>query len=419
MSETYIQKNRGVTLIELMISQVLGLVIIAAMMVILVPAIAGFHHNNAISLIQETSRMAMDSLDKVIQQSGYRGCNGNVSYSSPINRSHASVSTRLGNWAYSNFGLRGFAADDLNSINQVFGKSWGKNRYTPGGEPIGDILLTRSTAGAEMELVNHDPDRQTMEFLGNLSTLISKGQIIEINDCYHAATFQIDRNDKPQYRALKNTTTIYYGSDQTINCNAIRRDSSGLLAETGIVLLGGTGNGSCSDESARAGFHRYRFASGSTAHKVLTTTFYLAEDSSSGEPTLYRMGFATNGSSSYSEAIVEGVENIRFLYGQDINGDGTPDSYRNATELNLNPETWRQIVSIHGWLTIRSIADRGRSELNSAIVFPDTRGTLIHCIESNHHQVQACPGSNLESEPGNQRKRRVIEKEFYLRNHLT
>ena len=54
---------------------------------------------------------------------------------------------------------------------------------------------------------------------------------------------------------------------------------------------------------------------------------------------------------------MEGIENIRFLYGVDINGDNRVDTYRNETQMQAN--AWdtsiAPILTVQVFLLVRSL----------------------------------------------------------------
>lgn len=61
--------------------------------------------------------------------------------------------------------------------------------------------------------------------------------------------------------------------------------------------------------------------------------FYLANDVTTGESTLYRNNDAT----------VEGLEDIQFLYGQDTDNDHQPDSFVTRSAVGTD---WKDIVAV-------------------------------------------------------------------------
>jgi type IV pilus assembly protein PilW len=90
-------------------------------------------------------------------------------------------------------------------------------------------------------------------------------------------------------------------------------------------------------------------------------TYYIASETYSqgsksiNVPTLKRMTLSTSGLTE--ETIMEGVENIRFLYGVDINGDNRVDTYRNEAQMQANAwdTSMAPILTVQVFLLIRSL----------------------------------------------------------------
>lgn len=92
---------------------------------------------------------------------------------------------------------------------------------------------------------------------------------------------------------------------------------------------------------------------------------YFIADDASGIPILRRKTLTSTGMSN-DEQLVEGIENIRFLYGFDNDGDSTPDSFMsasNVTELMWDNEGFQRLVAIKAFILVRSI-NQDRSYTN-------------------------------------------------------
>ncbi|MGX9462380.1 PilW family protein [Shewanella sp. A14] len=80
-------------------------------------------------------------------------------------------------------------------------------------------------------------------------------------------------------------------------------------------------------------------------------------DIEKGIPILSRKTLTSKGMKN-DEQLVEGIENIRFLYGFDNNGDSTPDSYipaSSVTPLMWDNETFQRLVAIKIFILVRSV----------------------------------------------------------------
>lgn len=96
--------------------------------------------------------------------------------------------------------------------------------------------------------------------------------------------------------------------------------------------------------------------------------YYIQEDS--GVPVLRRRVLRNGGmntSGSY-EQLVEGIENMRVLYGFDNDGDDTADSFmpvQNVTNLMWDNELFQRLVALRIYLLVRSV-DEDRNFTNDA-----------------------------------------------------
>jgi len=96
---------------------------------------------------------------------------------------------------------------------------------------------------------------------------------------------------------------------------------------------------------------------------------YYVGRGASGEPALFRRSYASGGSGDTQE-IVEGVENMQVIYGEDTDGDSLADVYRIATDVG----NWGSVVALRVGLLLRTV-ESGRQE-NDARVY-DLLGTGI------------------------------------------
>jgi type IV pilus assembly protein PilW len=73
---------------------------------------------------------------------------------------------------------------------------------------------------------------------------------------------------------------------------------------------------------------------------------YSIRPGANGQPALFkRIGTAT------AQELVEGIENMQILYGEDTNGDNTPDYYVAAGSVG----DWERVISVRATLTARTL----------------------------------------------------------------
>jgi type IV pilus assembly protein PilW len=117
------------------------------------------------------------------------------------------------------------------------------------------------------------------------------------------------------------------------------------------------------------------YASGSRVYQAQQTTFCIADGADPAQPSLRRLTNPTSSQScaSNGDELIEGVENMQILYGEDTdadsegaNGDGTANRYVAIDTADLNPD---RIVSVRLSLLVRSINDNLTTDL-SPYTFP-------------------------------------------------
>jgi len=89
---------------------------------------------------------------------------------------------------------------------------------------------------------------------------------------------------------------------------------------------------------------------------LIYNAFHVDDDGSTKDslgnyiPILYAVGSTVNN----RQPVVNGIENIQFMYGIDTDGNGSADQYLNATDVSA-AAAWRQVVSIKVALLARSL----------------------------------------------------------------
>ena len=76
--------------------------------------------------------------------------------------------------------------------------------------------------------------------------------------------------------------------------------------------------------------------------------YFSVQQNASGTPVLMCSGSRTNA----AQEVAEGVENIQFTYGEDIDSDGIADRYVNSTSVT----NWSGVVSVNIAVLVRSLA---------------------------------------------------------------
>ncbi|KZK69250.1 pilus assembly protein PilW [Shewanella baltica] len=84
---------------------------------------------------------------------------------------------------------------------------------------------------------------------------------------------------------------------------------------------------------------------------------YYIKDDADGIPILRRRTLTTGNGMSNEDQLVEGIENMRILYGFDNDGDDTPDTFLSAdevTSLMWDNQEFQRLVALKVYLLVRS-----------------------------------------------------------------
>lgn len=180
-------------------------------------------------------------------------------------------------------------------------------------------------------------------------------------------------NNKPaHFRRLwgyENTATSEHLS--CLNYNAVKTNTDVLQLKR--FLGPSVSNGDSNAIYVAANSSQVAFFIGVTPATVIENSrlweyqhhVYFIADDANGIPILRRKTLTSTGMSN-DEQLVEGIENIRFLYGFDNDGDSTPDSYIPAlsvTESMWDNQVFQRLVAIKAFILVRSI-NQDRSYTN-------------------------------------------------------
>ena len=110
--------------------------------------------------------------------------------------------------------------------------------------------------------------------------------------------------------------------------------------------------------------------------------YFVATDPDGNFPGLYRQVFDSNPNNAnrfeeYAERLIDGVENMQILYGEDTSGNRVPDAYLTATAVG----NWANVVSVKLALLFATVFedftasfDAGTYHLLDTLAFDPTPG---------------------------------------------
>jgi type IV pilus assembly protein PilW len=204
------QAQRGVTLVELMVAMVLGLLVVAGAVSLTVANRRSYSTNEGLSQVQESGRTAFELLARDVRQAGILGCDNRGRIANVLDPAG-------GFWWQTWFGVRGFGGALAGAA--PFG--------TARGERVAgtDALQTQGLQGAGMTVATHATTSQTITVNGARDAVVN--DIMVICDFDHATIFQV--------RGLVGATSFTHtnGGSGPGNC------SNGLGFPT-VCTVGGT-----------------------------------------------------------------------------------------------------------------------------------------------------------------------------------
>lgn len=301
-------RQAGLSLVELMIALALGLMLVAAMGYLYVGQRQTWRALDAVARLQENGRTALDLLGQDLRMAGYGGC---VALAGLKPALLARLDDADKQPHFVNL-LNPFLVQG----RQVRGHAgWGVDRNLD-GSLTADDLPAHYLAGTDTLMVvgGGNPVRPITAGMNGVAEGIPvgtgvtyrQGALALIADCAKGDVFRVS-NDSSDYGSIKHSASLPHA--------ALRNSAPGLSKTY--------------DTAAQV--------------MPLNLNIYYLGTNPAGRPALYRLPWASNGTGwGSSEELVEGVEAMRIVYGEDTSGDGNVDVYRPAGAV----DDWARVRTV-------------------------------------------------------------------------
>ena len=309
-------RQRGFSVVELMVAMVIGLILMAGVLQAFSGSRATYTINERLARLQENQRIAADMIQNDIRQAGYRGCAKETPFSNTLN----SDTTLQWNFAVP---LQGYEATTATAWSPVLDAAID----SPRGDS--DILAVRvPIRGGQSVVLNSDMSAATdkLQTVAVSPAPFAAGDVVMLADCSAATVFQV---------------TGYAAGE--------------ISHEVGSAVTN-KGPGNASNDLG------YAFRTNATIMPVETVIYYV-RDNAAGEPSLWRRA-----GGAAAEEVVEGVESMQVLYGEDTSGDRQIDGYVTAN----NVSDWESVLSVQVGLLLRSADEFGSATDNQTYTVLDT-----------------------------------------------
>ncbi len=328
----------GMSLIELMIAMVIGLILMMGVIQVFGASRAAYQLSEGLARTQENARFAVDYLQRDLRMAGHFGCVNDQSHlqTNGALLTHFTGSTEQAlNFTQS---IQAYEASDTGpEDSQTIGAAatgWSPTLPTSIAAlnplPGSDVLVLRflSNEGAPVDAIASGGTTTITVPTDRWSSLTHDGvanpQLFGIADCSYADVFA--------------ASSVSSGSGQVATANNIDRYTAQPSGQT--VL-----------------------------YRAESLVYYVATGGG-GEPSLYRARY--NGTGYTTEELVEGVESMQLIFGQDRVEDlstATPsgyiDDYNTADTIGTSANEWLRVGAVQVGLLIRS-PDRASSSQPTA-----------------------------------------------------
>lgn len=355
----------GLSLIELMISLVIGMMIVITIGYVYLGASTTFRSLEASSRIQENVRFAFERIAFDIRMAGFVGCAYNKATAANVLNLPTPPVPPEDEWM-----LHAFKLFD----RPLTGYEEGETVATlpdPGVVLRGDVItILRADNSQEYILDTHNPSSAQFQLFETHD--LKQGELLVVTDCKHAALFQMTN--------VNNNNTI-----KTINHNTGGGTPGNSTKDLGypVSLSDPLDPNSCVTPTGPC-----RFPTGSRILRMSPSTYYVGKNAAD-DPVLYRQQLRADSSGDLPdpEELVDGIENMQLLYGVDTSAtaDGAVDVYVTATDVPTNApganleEQWSRVLAVQISLLAVSKSDKSVNTqaqdyvFNGATVTPTDR----------------------------------------------
>lgn len=308
-------RQRGISMLELMVGMTIGLIIVAAMSSLYVASRGVYRVNESLARVQEAGRMALDVLQEDARAGGFIGCRSrNLPGGQILVLARPAVQlTGTGDV------VRGFENGD------------GWTNPSAIVRLRGDVLSVRRAVGVGDELAANS-DVATARFtLKNNCTGLRRGDYVALGSCDRLVVARVTNAPAQTCSAAMAPVTIEHAASSS--------DFEGGNGNNGIV----TGGLSYQIQTPFAADSR------AVAFRYEDISYFIGR-SPAGRPSLYRavIGGAV-------EELVENIEDMDLVYGIDTSSpaDGIADDYRRADAVT----NWGQVVSVRASVVVAGPED--------------------------------------------------------------
>lgn len=323
-------RNKGFSLVEMMIAMVVGLVILAAVSAIMVNTNKNYNTTDSTARLQENARFAMQFIATDLRRAGYFGCTDDMSVvNSTLNGGSASA----------------FAVNPLEGVENIGSGTWQPSGVAAPSTTASSAEAIPGTDAFAIRYLDLDNPVTIQQQMPNESAVLfvntghgfNANDIIAVSDCDSADVMQLT------------------------NVNA-----SGTGGKDNLVHNAGGTNvpGNSTQKLSKS------YGANASVLKMNVAQYYIGKSAGGTTTSLYRVGL--NG----TEELVEGVDNMQIRYGIVTTADRIPSTYVDANAVGAG--NWGNVISVRVGLLMSTIANTEDGQFST-----DT-DTRIHSVNGTN-----------------------------------
>ena len=328
-------KHKGYTLVELMVAMVIGLILTAGILQLFVSNKQTYRVTENMSRLQENGRFAMFFLTKDIRMADFWGCR----------------------------------SQELNIQNNLdpAGGNYDSNLHlftntVDGTDGVTDTITLRGAMDNAVSVTTPFMNTASAVLKVNSSNGLEQGDIILVSDCAKGDIVQISNNNPSS--------------------------SGNIVHNTGNATQPGNFNpSSCSGGNAHCLSKQYDDKA--SVFKLGVKEYSIQNTGPSGENALFR-----NINGAGAQELVEGIENMQILYGEDTDGDGAANYYKASGSVDMD-----KVVSVRVSLVAVTLENNMTERANAYDIFGVTIDPFL-------------------TDPTDKHIRRVFTSTIVIRNRL-
>lgn len=281
-------KQTGFSLVEIMVALLISLILLSGVIQVYIGNKQTYKLNEALARTQENARFAIEEITRQVRMAGYMGC---------ANLTNITPNIIAGNPpADLQFSL---SEAVVGTDNVAAGNTWNATTGT-------DVITVRKAATQGANLVgNLGAVNANIQVAQNAGGWLA-GSILFITDCQSADIFR--------------ATNVSAGASPVTMAHASSNNTSNNLSKP--------------------------YGPGTRVMSFESLTFFI-RNSAAGVPALFWRDLNGN-----DTELIEGVENMQILFGEDTDSNGNPDRYVVASAANM-----ANVKSVRLSLLMQSIED--------------------------------------------------------------